>query len=78
MSAASALGTTSGLPLADGNTSLCQKVLDIAVTAVEAAVKPDSIADDVPRKSVALVGIHGAILSNLTSLFVSTHDQERR
>ena len=48
---------------ADGNTSLCQKVLDIAVTEVEAVVKPDSIADDVPRESVTLISIHPPILT---------------
>jgi hypothetical protein len=32
---------------ADGNTSLCQEALDIAMTEVESIVKPDSVGNDV-------------------------------
>jgi site-specific recombinase XerD len=42
------------------------------VTEVESIIEPDGVADDIERESVSFVGIHRPILSNLTSLFVST------
>lgn len=46
----------------DNNASLNQKVFDIQVAQVEAAVEPDSIADDIGRESVTFIGIHHEIL----------------
>jgi hypothetical protein len=47
---------------ADGDSSLSQKVLNIAVTQIETLVKPDSVGDDVGRESVPFVCIHTPIL----------------
>jgi hypothetical protein len=42
------------------------------MTEVETIIEPDGLADNVRRESVALVCIHLPILSNQTSLFVSS------
>jgi hypothetical protein len=48
--------------VADCDTSLSQKIFDIAVAEVEAIVQPDCIANDIGRESVAFVGIHPEII----------------
>jgi len=48
---------------ADSDASLSQKVFNITVTEIEAIVEQDSVTDDVGWESVALISIHGAILS---------------
>ena len=47
----------------DSDPTLCQKVFNISVTEIESIVEPDGIADDIWGKSVALIGIHGPIVS---------------
>ena len=46
---------------ADGNTSLGEKIFNIAMAQVEALVEPDSIRNDIRRESVAFVGVHAPI-----------------
>ena len=48
--------------MADGYATLGWQIFDIAVAQVEPVIQPDSVADDVRRESVALVGIHWPIL----------------
>jgi hypothetical protein len=43
--------------------SLGQKIFDISVAQVESVIEPDCVGDDVRWESVALVSIHGPILS---------------
>ena len=47
----------------DGDTSLSEKIFDISMAQVEAVVDPDSIGNDIWRETMALISIHGAILS---------------
>ena len=53
---------TNGL-IADGDAAFGQKIFNISVTEVESIVKPNCIANDIWRKSVALISIHGLIIS---------------
>jgi hypothetical protein len=48
--------------VADCDASFSKEVFDIAVAEVEAAIEPNSIGNDIWRKSVALVCIHSPIL----------------
>jgi len=43
---------------ADGNTSLGEKIFNIAMAEVEAIVEPDGLGDDIWRESVTFVSIH--------------------
>jgi hypothetical protein len=57
---------------ADSDASLCQQIFNVSVAQVEAIVEPDGAGNDVRWESVAFVCVHPSILSNETSLFVST------
>jgi hypothetical protein len=57
---------------ADGDAMFGKQIFDIAVTEIEAIVKPDKLRNDIRRETVALVGIHPPIISILVSLLVST------
>ena len=48
---------------ADGNTSLGEKIFNIAMAEVEAIVEPDGVGEDIWRDSVTFIGIHLPILS---------------
>ena len=48
--------------VADLDGAFSQEVFNITVTKIESIVEPDSVADDVWRKSVALVCIHLPII----------------
>ena len=48
---------------ANGDASLGQEVLEIAVTQVEAIVEPDGIGNDIWRESMTLVSIRDPIVS---------------
>jgi hypothetical protein len=52
--------------IADSDASLSQEVFNISMTQVEAIAEPDGVTDDIGRKPVKLVGIHGASLANST------------
>jgi hypothetical protein len=43
--------------------ALSQAIFEVSVTKIDLEVKPDSIADDIWRESVSLIGIHEAILA---------------
>jgi hypothetical protein len=47
----------------DNDVSLRQDILDVAMAEIESVVEPDSVENDIRRKSVALVSIHWQILS---------------
>jgi hypothetical protein len=51
----------------DSDASLSHQVLKIAVAEIESVIEPDSIRNDIWRESMALVSIHGPILSISTS-----------
>ena len=57
---------------ADSDPPLCQYVLDVSVTQIEAVVQPDCVRDDVWRESVAFICIHSPILSISARKPVST------
>ena len=46
----------------DGYAPFGQEIFDIAVTEIESIVQPDSVADNVRRKSVAFICAHVPIL----------------
>ena len=46
-----------------GIVSLGEQVLHISMAEIESVVEPDCAADDVRRKSVALIGIHRLVLA---------------
>ena len=48
---------------ADSYTPLSQKIFDVPVAKIESIVKPGCIGDDIGWKSVALVCIHGPMIS---------------
>ena len=52
----------------DENTPFSEQIFDISVAQVESVVEPDGIADDVRWESVALVGVHGLILVQISDL----------
>lgn len=52
---------------ADRDPTLRQQIFDIAMTEIESVVEPDSIADDIWRESMSLVGIHLPILPKVTT-----------
>ena len=58
--------------IADGDTSFGKEIFNVTMAVVETIMEPDGITDDVGWKSVTLVCIHRPILSNETSVFVST------
>ncbi len=71
---ASILGTELLAPLSDGlvgdhDPPLCKEILDIPETQAEAVVEPDSVADDLRRKSVSVVA--GCIIIHPPSLPVT-------
>jgi len=47
----------------DGDTSLSEKIFDISMAQVETIVEPDRVADDIGWEPVALIGVHGSIVS---------------
>ena len=53
-------------------TTISEKIFDISMAEVESIVEPSGVADDFGLESMTFVYIHRPILSNLTSLFVST------
>jgi len=57
---------------ADGDAPFGEQVFYISMTEIEAKIEPDSIGNDVWRKSVAFVCIHLPILSILESLLGNT------
>ena len=46
----------------DDDTALGQDIFNVSVTQIEAIVEPDSVADEIWRKTMSLVGIHWQIL----------------
>ena len=58
--------------IADSDTSFGKEIFNVTMAEVETIIEPDGITDDVGWESVTLVCIHRPILSNQTSLFVST------
>ena len=48
---------------ADGDAALGQEIFDISVAEIETIVEPDSVGDDVRRKSVTFVSIYPQILA---------------
>ena len=48
---------------ADDNTPLSQDIFNVSVTEIEAILEPDSVGNDIWRKSVAFVGFHPPSLS---------------
>jgi hypothetical protein len=48
-----------------GYASFSQEVFNIPVAEIESVVEPDSVADDIWRESMSLVGIHPPTLSIL-------------
>ena len=57
---------------ANSDASLGKQVLDIAMAQVEAIVEPDRTGNDIGRKSVTFICVHGSILAISVSLFVGT------
>ena len=49
--------------VADGDATLGKQVFDVPVAEIESKIEPDSVGDDFSRESVALVCIHGPIVS---------------
>jgi hypothetical protein len=49
---------------ADGDASFGEQVFYISVAEVEAIIEPHGIGNDIWRGSMALIGIHGPILSS--------------
>ncbi len=49
--------------ITDSNAAFSQQIFDISVTEIESIVEPHGVADDVRRKSVSFISIHGAILT---------------
>jgi hypothetical protein len=47
----------------DCDAALSEEIFDISMAQVEPIVEPDGVGDDIRRESVALVSIHGPILS---------------
>jgi hypothetical protein len=56
-------GEFGGGCVAESVSAFSQEILDIAVAQIEAIVEPDCIGNDIWRKSMALVCIHGPILA---------------
>ena len=48
---------------ADSDSPFGEQIFYIAMTKVEAIVAPDSIGNDIWRKSVSFIGVHPAILA---------------
>jgi hypothetical protein len=49
--------------IADGDATLGKQVFDVPVAEIESKIEPDSVGNDFSRESVALVCIHGPIVS---------------
>ena len=47
----------------DNDASLSEQIFNITVAQVETIVEPNCIGNDIGRESMALVGIHGAIVA---------------
>jgi len=48
---------------ADGDASFCEEIFDISMAEVESVVEPDSLRNDIRRKSVTFICIHGPSLA---------------
>jgi hypothetical protein len=57
------VGELGGGCVVDADSKFSQKILDISMAEIESAVEPDSVGNNIWRKSVPLIGIHGAILA---------------
>lgn len=57
--------------MTDSNASLSEQIFDIPMAEIESIEEPNSIADDLRRKSITLVSIHWPVLAISASLFVS-------
>jgi hypothetical protein len=66
------VGEFGGCGVADSDSTLRKRFLNISMVEIESVVETDCVAYDVRRKSVKRIGIHGPILSSSVSLFVAT------
>jgi hypothetical protein len=48
---------------ADGDASFSKEIFNISVAEIEPVVEPDGVGDNIWRKSVAFIYVHGPILS---------------
>jgi hypothetical protein len=49
---------------ADGDTALCEQILDVTVAKIESVIQPDCVTDVIGRESVAFICIHPPVLAS--------------